>query len=108
MTDARVMRDRQASVASAARRLDDASGQHSGAALVQTKAVGAYPAAASAYYACTPLRIDGPETEGAAVTFTGDPSRIIMALNLGSRIPPVGTRLIIHSSGGRWAFRYDG
>jgi hypothetical protein len=108
MSDVRVMRDRQEAAASAVRRLAAASSHASEAAMVQTKAAATYPIVASAYYACTPLRIDGPETEGASVTFTGDSSRTIMAFNLGSKPPPVGTKLIIHSSGGRWAFRYDG
>ena len=108
MSEARVMRIRQEDATSAARRLTSAGLYGSEAVLVQTTARGNYPKAASAFYACTPLRIDGPETEGAGAAFSVDPSRTIMALNLGSKSPPVGTKLIIHSSGGRWAFRYDG
>ncbi|OJW18801.1 MAG: hypothetical protein BGO49_17410 [Planctomycetales bacterium 71-10] len=108
MSDARVMRGRQEDAASAVRRQTSAGLHGSEAVLVQTMARGNYPTIASAFYACTPLRIDGPETEGASATFSVDSSRTIMALNLGSKSPPVGTKLIIHSSGGRWAFRYDG
>lgn len=108
MSEARILRDRQESAAFSIQRLPPAGAHGSEAMLVRTKVRGTYPAVASAFYACGPLRIDGPETEGAAATFSEDVSRTIMALNLGSKAPPVGTRLIIHSSGGRWAFRYDG
>ncbi len=108
MSDARIMRERQETAASAIQRLSPSSQNGSEAMVARTKVRGTYPAVASAFYACGPLRIDGPETEGAAVTFTEDLSRTIMALNVGSKVPPVGTKLIIHSSGGRWTFRYDG
>lgn len=108
MSDVRILRERQESLASAVRRFGAAGGHDSEVALVQTKGEDGYPTAAPAFYACTPLKIDGIEVEGADVTFTADPSRVVMAFNLGSRVPPIGTRLIIHSSGGRWAFRYDG
>lgn len=108
MSDARVMRSRQEDTASAVRRQTAVGLYGSEAVLVQTTASGNYPKAASAFYACSPLRIDGPETEGAGAAFSVDSSRTIMALNLGSKAPPVGTKLIIHSSGGRWAFRFDG
>lgn len=108
MPDARVMRGRQEDAASAARR-SIADGHHgSEAVLAQTKVRGTYPSVASAVYACTPLRIDGTESEGSGATFSADDSRTIMAFNLGSKAPPVGTKLIVHSCGGRWAFRYDG
>jgi hypothetical protein len=29
-------------------------------------------------------------------------------LNLGMAIPPVATKIVAHSAGGRWTFRYDG
>lgn len=108
MSEIRIIRGRQEAASSAVRRLADSHSQASEVALVQTKIATDYPTVASAYYACAPLRVDGPETEGAAVTFTGDSSRTIMAFNLGSKAPPVGTKLLIHSSGGCWAFRYDG
>ena len=78
------------------------------AALVQTKAAGSYPTNANAFYACTPLRVDGAEVEGAPVAFVPEPSRTIFAYNLGSKVPPAGTKAVAHSCGGRWTFRYDG
>jgi hypothetical protein len=78
------------------------------AALVQTKSAGAYPTIASAFYACSPVRLQGSEVEGAGVTFVPDSSRTIFAFNLGTKAPPLGTKLIAHACGGRWTFRYDG
>jgi len=108
MLDARVMRDRQDEAVAAVRRMASSQEPGSEAILVQTRAVGAYPTAAASFFACTPLRIDGPEVEGARVSFTPDSSRTIIAFNLGVMPPPVGTKLIAHACGGRWAFRYDG
>lgn len=108
MSDARIMRGRQEDAAAAVKRLVIAGHHGSEAVLVQTRVAATYPTTASAFYACTPLRIEGPETEGAAATFSGDTSRTIMAFNLGAKAPPVGTKLIVHSCDGRWTFRYDG
>jgi len=78
------------------------------AILAQTRVAVSYPTGATAFYACSPLQVDGPEIEGAAATFTQDSSRIIYAFNLGTQVPPVGTQIIAHACGGRWVFRYDG
>jgi hypothetical protein len=32
----------------------------------------------------------------------------VYALNVGTMIPPVGSRVVASSVGGRWVFRYDG
>ena len=108
MSDARILRERQDEAASSVRRMASSHEAGSEAALVRTKRVGTYPAAVAAFYACTPLRIDGAEVEGAGVTFVPDSSRTLYAYNLGTKIPPEGTRVIAHSCGGRWTFRYDG
>lgn len=106
--DARILRDRQeAAVASdgrAARFAEDGSV----ALMVQTKVVGAYPTSANSFFACSPVRIDGPETEGAPATFVADSARTIFVYNLGSRVPPIGAKLVAQSCSGRWAFRYEG
>ena len=108
MSAPRILRDRQEEASAAFRRLVQAGEDGSEAALVQTKAATAYPTAPASFFACSPLRIDGPEAEGAGVSLAADASRTIFAFNLGTRVPPVGTRLIAHSCGGRWTFRYDG
>jgi hypothetical protein len=78
------------------------------AILAQTMLVAQYPTVAGAFYACAPLQVDGPETEGSAATFATFASRTIYALNLGTQVPPLGTKIIAHACGGRWAFRFDG
>jgi hypothetical protein len=85
------------------------SGEDGGlAVLAQTVTVTRYPSSAGAFYACVPLQVDGAEVEGAAASFAADPARILYACNLGSQIPPEGTKIVLHACGGRWTFRYDG
>jgi|GEM_PF-2080769 len=107
MPDARLLRDRQEAALAATSRLASAAEEGSAAILVQTKAETSYPTTPSAFYACSPVSIDGPETEGAAVSFRTDSSRSLFVYNLGTAIPPVGSKLIAHSCGGRWVVRFD-
>jgi hypothetical protein len=106
--DARVLRDRQEAAVAADGRAARFAEDGSVALLVQTKAVATYPTSANAFFACSPVRIDGPETEGAVATFVADPARTIFVYNLGSRVPPVGAKLIAQSCSGRWTFRFEG
>lgn len=108
MSESRLLRDRQEEADAAFRRLAAAGDDGSTAMLVQTKAFATYPTSASAFFACSPLRVDGPEVEGSAASFSSDDSRTVFAYNLGAKAPPVGARLLVHSCGGRWTFRYDG
>ena len=108
MSETRILRDRQEEAEAAFRRLAAAGDDGSTAMLAQTKVLATYPTSASAFFACSPLRVDGAEAEAAAATFTPDASRTIFAYNLGAKAPPVGTRLLVQSCGGRWTFRYDG
>lgn len=91
-------------------RLDslDAPTEGSASALVQTVSVSSYPTTAFTFYAVQPLVIDGVEREGAAASFGPDPSRVFYACNLGSVVPPVGTKLVVTSCGGRWVFTFNG
>src|SRR5579885_2670836 len=79
----------------------------SAALLCQTTTVSTYPTTAQAYYACNPVSCDGTEAEGQAVTYTPDTSTTLFALNIGTTVPPSGSRVICHSVGGRWCFRWD-
>ena len=106
--DARILRDRQEAAIAADGRAARFAEDGSVALLVQTKAVGSYPTSANTFFACSPVTIDGPESEGAAASFVADPARTIFAYNLGSRVPPVGARLIAQSCSGRWTFRFEG
>jgi hypothetical protein len=75
---------------------------------VITTTVSSYPASAAEFYACNPELLTGSETEGAVPAFTADSATVIYAINLGTAIPPNGTKLVVHAAGGRWCFRYDG
>ncbi len=108
MMDTRILRERQADALAAADRLAGFAHDGGVAILVQTTAVSAYPTTAGACYGCNPVLVDGLENEGAAASFTADSTRTLYAFNVGSQLPPVGTIVIAHASGGRWAFRYDG
>ncbi len=108
MNDTRILRERQDWTRAAALRLAPFTEDGGVAILVQTTVVTSYPTVVGAFYACVPLLVDGPELEGAAATFTADTSEMLFAFNLGTQVPPVGTKIIAHSCGGRWVFRYDG
>ena len=108
MNDLRILRDRQTAASDL---LDRSTGQDpygSAAMCVVTTTVTAYPTSAPEFYACNPELLTSSEAEGATPTFTADTATVIYALNLGTAIPPNGTKLVIHAVGGRWAFRYDG
>jgi hypothetical protein len=108
VNDLRILRERQLAANSA---LDRSGGQNpygSAAACVITTTVTTYPTSAAEFYACNPELLTGTETEGTAVTFTADTATVLYAVNVGTAIPPNGTKLVIHSAGGRWVFRYDG
>jgi hypothetical protein len=108
MSETRILRDRQASALSAADRLVSFAEDGSEAVLALTTTVSKYPTVPGAFFACTPLLVDGPEVEGASATFSSDTTRILYAYNLGTQVPAAGTKIITHSCGGRWTFRYDG
>jgi hypothetical protein len=109
MNDLRILRDRQTTASSALDRSGATADLYGSAAMcVVTTTVSSYPASAAEFYACNPELLTGSEAEGAVPTFTADTSTIVYALNLGTAIPPKGTKLVIHAAGGRWAFRYDG
>lgn len=107
MSDLRILRDRQEH---GRRSLDTAEGgveaRGSSAMLAQTTTVKTYPTMAESVYAVVPCDIDGPETEGASVSFVPRPGAVAYALNLGAQIPPSGTTVVCHGVGGRWCFRY--
>jgi hypothetical protein len=109
MNDLRILRDRQAAAENALDRSAAAGDQFGSAAMCAiTTTVATYPTTAAAFYACNPELLTGAETEGAAATFTADTATVVYALNLGTAIPPSGTKIVAHSAGGRWTFRYDG
>jgi hypothetical protein len=108
MNDLRILRDRLATSTSALDRVAVDGPYGSAAMCVITTTVTTYPTVAAAFYACNPTLLTGAETEGAVPTFTDDANTVVYALNVGTAIPPNGTRVVIHAAGGRWEFRYDG
>lgn len=75
--------------------------------VARTTTIAAYPTTAASFYACNPVTVLGAEVEGGAGTKTVG-SSTILALNLGSAIPPAGTEILATFVGCRWVFRYDG
>ena len=63
-----------------------------------------YPTTAGAFYASNPTEIDGSEVEGGAASYTADATQVVYVLNVGTQIPPAGTRVVAHAVGGRWVF----
>src|SRR6476646_1987002 len=109
MNDLRILRDRQAAASEALDRSEAAADPYGSAAMcVVTFQETTYPTSAGKFYACHPELLTGSESEGATPTFTGDTATSIYAFNLGTQIPPNGTKLVIHAVVGRWIFRYDG
>ena len=74
---------------------------------MQTTTISTYPTTAGAYYACTPLFVSGTQTEGTAGS-TSTATGTMLVLNVGSAIPPSGTKIVATFVDHRWVVRYDG
>jgi hypothetical protein len=108
VSDSRIERERQKALSGIVDRVAPFAADGSPALLVTTTTVSTYPATAGAFYASNPTEIDGSEVEGGAASYTADATQILYVLNVGTQIPPAGTRVVAHAVGGRWVFRYDG
>lgn len=75
--------------------------------VAKTKTVTTYPTAALKFYAMESQEVLGAETEGGSATFS-DVGDTFHALNLGSAVPPSGTRVKVEYVPYRYVFRYDG
>lgn len=107
MSELRTQRERQAALDESFDRSDAPPTDCSAATLLTTTTVGTYPTSASAFYACFANDVGGVETEGTAATYSTG-TAIVYALNIGSAVPPSGTKVVAHAVGGRWVFRWDG
>jgi hypothetical protein len=107
--ESRILRDRFAAMDDAFD-ASQAGGEDYGSAalLVQTIQLTTYPTTAQTMYACNPVNIDGDEIEGGVVTYIPDTNTVVFILNVGSAIPPLGTRRVASGVGGRWTFQWDG
>jgi len=63
------------------------------------------PANPRVKFAMIAVDIGGDEVEGATATFEPK-GAIFLALNLGSKIPPEGSKVICHRMNGRWTFSF--
>jgi hypothetical protein len=108
VADNRVERERQKALSGVIDRIAPFAADGSTALLVTTTMVTTYPSTAASFYASNPTEIDGSEVEGGAAAYTPDASQVVYVLNVGSQVPPVGTRVVAHAVGGRWVCRYDG
>jgi hypothetical protein len=108
LADTRIERERQKALSGVLDRVAPFAADGSTALLVTTTTVTTYPSTAGSFYASNPTEIDGSEVEGGVATYTADTTQVVYALNVGTMIPPVGTRVVASSVGGRWVFRYDG
>lgn len=105
----RIERLRQSDLAADLDVLDADDFDGAAAFLAITTSDGAYPTTASAVYAVRFQAVDCAETEGAAATYVDDPADPTRyALNVGSKVPPSGTRVVVHAAGGRLVFSYNG
>jgi hypothetical protein len=108
LADSRIERERQKALSGVLDRLVPCVNDGSAAVLLTTTTIATYPSTAGSFFASNPTEIDGTEVEGGAASYTADSTQVVYALNVGSMIPPVGTRIVASSVGGRWVFRYDG
>lgn len=102
----RLLRERLAVATAAVRREDSASGPT--AFVGVTFAESGYPTTAGVYYAIRPATLSGAEVEGQPAGVSASATGVIHALNLGAKIPPAGTIVLVIQCGDRYAFRFDG
>ncbi len=105
-TEAKKLRTRDASAEGSARHAGIDAASPSPTIVAQTKTLSTYPTAAQRFYACKPVVILGAEVEGGSGVITAD-SSTVMALNIGTSIPPVGTNVILSYCADRWLFAYN-
>jgi hypothetical protein len=108
VADSRIERERQKALSGVVDRVAPFSSDGSTSLLVTTTKVSTYPTSAASFFASNPTEIDGSEVEGGAASYTADTTQVVYVLNVGTQIPPVGTRVVAHAVGGRWVFRFDG
>jgi hypothetical protein len=117
MSASRILRDRTAFLSDALDRSGNPGPAANGAVVGITTAIKTYPTTAGVFYGIIPQVITGTSAEGDAGTFASDlaapddpdaPPTAMVALNVGTAVPPAGTKVVCDGVGGRWVFRYDG
>ena len=107
LDEARRLRARDEALADGLSRRDPPPSFGTPSLVAQTGAIGTYPTSAQRFFACTPRTVMGREVEGGAGTLTST-GATLLALNLGSAIPPSGTDVLVTFVDSRWVFRFDG
>ena len=103
--NARVDRIRQVELAAAVARIESPDPPRPETRVAVTVAIKAYPSAAGVYYGVQLIDLDGSEAEG-SVPAMASAGNSFLALHIGTRPPPVGTKVAIHSTDRGWAFSY--
>ena len=107
LDESRRLRARDEALADGLTRLDPAPTFGTPSLVAQTKAITTYPTSAQRFFACTPRTVLGREVEGGAGALTST-GATLLALNLGTAIPPAGTDVLVTFVDSRWVFRFDG
>jgi hypothetical protein len=107
MSEARTNRNRSIAIDDMADRLAQPNPYVHRSLVVITTTVTAYPTVAQSVYACLQSDPTVAESEGATATYANG-TGILYALNVGTAVPPPGTRLILEAVKGKWLFRFDG
>lgn len=67
-----------------------------------------YPTEPNKFFAAHPTSIGGTEDEGESASFNAANDRKIYVYNVGSQVPPEGTKIMATLVGRRWVIRFDG
>ncbi|GAC1463681.1 MAG: hypothetical protein NVSMB9_01420 [Isosphaeraceae bacterium] len=105
--DVKRLLQREGALSDDVKRRDSDPSLSSPSLLAATTNLISYPTKIQCYYACQPLTLLGAEVEGGPGVMSTEYSTFF-ALNLGSKIPPVGTQVLTTFIASRWVFRYDG
>lgn len=105
--EAELLRRRLAALEAALDRLEDAELAAPRSQLCLTTTIASYPTTAGAYYAVQAQRVSGSEAEGGTPTLAAVGPKFF-AYNLGSAVPPSGTKVIVDPVPDGFVFRYDG
>lgn len=103
----RLYRERQADQIDEIPQLPDSSCMGSTSLVVVTTTDGSYPVVAGTWYTVQVTELSGDEKEGGTVSATTPSGTAFYALNLGTAIPPIGTKLVITQLDGIWTFTYN-
>jgi hypothetical protein len=105
--EVRLLRQRLSDLEEEVERLESAASEGEACLVGKTVSQGAYPTAAGRFYALTVQAVTGNETEGSAEALD-DEGGTVLAANLGTAVPPVGTAVAADRVAHRWVFRFDG